>query len=107
MAGTRHAKAVREPIAVCVKDAAGLHGGEENRGDTVAISQTKYRIIFPALEKWMVENRFSIAEVARLLNRTPDTVSAWLYGDHQPKLSGVWAMVKLTDIPFEELFKEK
>ena len=55
----------------------------------------------------MVENRFSIAEVARLLNRTPDTVSAWLYGDHEPKLSSVWALVKLTDIPFEELFREK
>ena len=107
MAGARHAKAVREPIAVCVQASAGLHKRKTNRGDTVAISQTKYRIIFPALEKWMVENRFSIAEVARLLNRTPDTVSAWLYGDHEPKLSGVWAMVKLTDIPFEELFREK
>lgn len=105
MAGTGHAKAVREPIAVCVKDAAGLHGGEENRGDT--LQARKYKIAYPVLERWMVENRFTPRMIAQEIGKHKQTVLNWLYGVNYPKLPDVWALVKLTDIPFEELFKEK
>ena len=105
MAGTGHAKAVREPIAVCVKDAAGLHGGEENRGDT--LQARKYKIAYPVLERWMVENRFTPRMIAQEIGKHKQTVLNWLYGVNYPKLPDVWALVKLTDIPFEQLFREK
>ena len=105
MAGARHAKAVREPIAVCVKDAAGLHCGEENRGDT--LQARKYKIAYPVLERWMVENRFTPRMIAQEIGKHKQTVLNWLYGVNYPKLPDVWALVKLTDIPFEQLFREK
>lgn len=105
MAGAGHAKAVREPIAVCVKDAAGLLKREENRGDT--LQARKYKIAYPVLERWMVENRFTPRMIAQEIGKHKQTVLNWLYGINYPKLPDVWALVKLTDIPFEELFREK
>ena len=105
MAGAGHAATVSEPIAVCVQDAAGLHGGEKNRGDT--LQARKYKIAYPVLERWMVENRFTPRMIAQEIGKHKQTVLNWLYGVNYPKLPDVWALVKLTDIPFEQLFREK
>ena len=55
----------------------------------------------------MVENRFTPRMLAQEIGKQKQTVLNWLYGFNYPKLPDVWALVKLTDIPFEELFREK
>lgn len=105
MAGAGHAKAVGKPIAVCVQASAGLHKRKTNRGET--LQARKHKIAYPVLERWMVENRFTPRMLAQEIGKHKQTVLNWLYGFNYPKLPDVWALVKLTDIPFEELFKEK
>lgn len=55
----------------------------------------------------MVENRFTPRMIAQEVGKHKQTVLNWLYGVNYPKLPDVWALVKLTDIPFEQLFREK
>lgn len=55
----------------------------------------------------MVENRFTPRMLAQEIGKHKQTVLNWLYGMNYPKLPEIRAMIKLTDIPFEELFKEK
>ena len=105
MAGAGHAKAVREPIAVCVQDAAGLHGGEENRGDVVY--PTTYKCVYPEIERWMRKNHISIRKLSYLLGVWPGRLSNWLYGITDPRVADIWALISLTNIPFEQLFAKK
>lgn len=79
--------------------------GAGRGGDT--LQARKHKIAYPALERWMVENRFTPRMLAQEIGKHKQTVLNWLYGFNYPKLPDVWALVKLTDIPFEELFKEK
>ena len=89
----------------CAKHPQDYSSAKRIGGDT--LQARKYKIAYPVLERWMVENRFTPRMIAQEVGKHKQTVLNWLYGVNYPKLPDVWALVKLTDIPFEQLFREK
>ena len=55
----------------------------------------------------MRKNHISIRKLSYLLGVWPGRLSNWLYGITDPRVADIWALISLTNIPFEQLFAKK
>lgn len=70
------------------------------------MSETKYRIIWPAFEEWARENDVSLRRFAYRLGISPHTFTNYLYGFTDPPLSVCRKMSEITGISLDELLRE-
>ena len=67
----------------------------------------KYKIIYPALEAWMRENKISVNQFGTMLGVSNNTIYGYVHGFVEPRLSTCRAIAKITGLSLDELFKEK
>lgn len=70
------------------------------------MSEMKYKIIWPAFEKWANDNAVSFRRFAYRLGISPGTFMNYLHGFSDPPFSVCRKMSELTGIPMDELLRE-
>ena len=62
---------------------------------------------YPAIHRWMAENRVSGRELARRMDVPCDTVYGVLRGQNYPGMHTIKALLRATGMTFEEAFREE
>lgn len=70
------------------------------------MSEMKYRIIWPAFEKWAEDNGISFKKFAYRLGISPTSFFNYLHGFSDPPLSVCRKMVEITGLSLDELLQE-
>ena len=68
----------------------------------------KRNIIYPNIEKWLIEHNMSVTHFARLCgysNSVPIR-NCIIYG-HDPRMRTIQSILKITEMPFEVAFERK
>lgn len=88
-------------------------------GEKFGVSRQRIQMLFPAvgrcggrnyvypnITKWMIENRMSGAELAKLVGVSASQVSSWFRGLHDPRKCFIDRILAVTGMTYEEAFYE-
>lgn len=64
------------------------------------------RYVYPGIEKWMRENKITIANLSRSIGYTTSAVNQVLLGKNDPRKRFVDEVLALTGMTYEEAFKQ-
>ena len=67
----------------------------------------KYRIVWPALERWLTENKISVNRFGQMLGVSTNTIYHYVRGFREPTLSMCQKMADVTGMTMDDLFGQK
>lgn len=76
-------------------------------GETPKGKKVFSKIVFPKVSEFMKDNKMTIKSISHHMGLKSSTVTGYLYGKTSPSKSFIDSMVKLTDIPYEDLFSKE